>query len=122
MEKYDYLAVETQDVIDYINSDINLADYESREDAEEQLHDLLWDYDNVTGGGIGTYTFGQWEAEENLAHNWDLISEMLTGFGEPRDVNPFEKGAEWCDMSIRCYLLPQAISNALDEIDYKFSK
>ena len=59
MEKYDYLAVETQDVIDYINSDVNLADYESREDAEEQLHESPWENDSVTRNGSGTYTFSQ---------------------------------------------------------------
>ena len=36
--------------------------------------------------------------------------------------NPIEKGAEWCDVTIRCYLLNQAISSVLEEIEDEFNE
>jgi hypothetical protein len=29
------------------------------------------------------------------------------------DVNAFEKGAEWCDVTVRCYLLGECICSAV---------
>lgn len=28
-----------------------------------------------------------------------------------------DKGAEWCDVTIRCYLVGEAIRNVLDELE-----
>ena len=50
-----------------------------------------------------------------LAHNWDLLAEALTEFGCD-GVNAIEKGAEWCDVTIRCYLLGQAIAEVMEEL------
>ena len=33
------------------------------------------------------------------------------------EANAIEKGAEWCDVTIRCYLLGQAISEVLDDME-----
>jgi hypothetical protein len=69
----------------------------------------------VTGNASGSYTFSTWQAEENLCHNLDLLGEALKEFGDGADF--LEKGAEACDVTIRCYLLGQAISEALDEVE-----
>ena len=69
----------------------------------------------MTGNGSGSYTFNTYEAEENLVGNWDLLLEALENFGQA-DINPIEKGAEWCDVTIRCYLLPSAIDDVLEEM------
>lgn len=50
-----------------------------------------------------------------LYYNRDLLVEALTEFGS--DMSYLERGAEACDVTIRCYLLGQAISKALDEIE-----
>jgi hypothetical protein len=122
MEKHDYLKEMTNDVIDYVKENFDakeiaqrLADDETRAEFEEQLHDDLWTEDSVTGNASGSYTFSTWDAEENLCHNLDLLEEALTEFG----YNYFllEKGAEWADVTIRCYLLQQAIREALDVLD-----
>ena len=120
MEKHDYLKEMTKDVIDYVKETFDakeiaqrLADDETRAEFEEQLHDDLWIEDSVTGNASGSYTFSTWDAEENLCHNFDLLEEALTEFG----YNPYfllEEGAEKADVTIRCYLLPQAIREALD--------
>lgn len=115
MEKYDYLKSVKEDVKSWIDSNIELSDYEDREELEEHLYDTLWTDDSVTGNGSGSYTFSTFKSAIHLTHNWDLLEEALYEFGM-RDINPIEKGEEWCDVIIRCYLLPVAIREVLDEI------
>lgn len=65
---------------------------------------------------IKTWIDENMEAEEVLAHNMDLLTECACEFGE--DVGAWiEKGAEYCDVSIRCYLLAECIESALDELE-----
>ena len=113
---YDYLESIKDDVRQYISDeDINVKAYDDRYDLETELHDELWDNDNVTGNASGSYTFNTWQAEEYLAHNLDLLEEACDEFG--CDVGEaIKKGAEYCDVTIRCYLLDQAISEVLDEL------
>lgn len=84
------------------------------DDYAEKLNDALWIDDNVTGNASGSYFFNSYEAEEALAGNWDLAAEALEEFGCD-NVNVFEKGAEWADVIIRCYLLNQCISDYIEE-------
>jgi hypothetical protein len=79
------------------------------------LNDDLFCDDSVTGNASGSYTLCNWQAEENLCHNWGLLAEAMEEFG-CSDKNVIEEGAEWADVTIRCYLLPQAISAVIDEI------
>ena len=118
MEKYDYLEHVKQDVDSYVYYNIGDNDTRTREELEEFLNDELWAYDPVTGNASGSYTFNAWQAEEYLAHNWDLLRDALECFG-CEDSNPIEKGAEWCDVTIRCYCLGMAISEHLDELENK---
>ena len=114
MEKYNYLAAVKEDVKDYINYNHITINEDNREEIEQELDEVLFFEDSVTGNASGSYTFNTWEAEENLCHNWDLLSEALREIGY--DVTYLEKGVEACDVTIRCYLLPQAIAEVLDEI------
>ena len=107
-----YLENVKEDVKTYIEENINLKDY-TREELEESLNDDLFCEDSVTGNASGSYTFSTWQAEENLCHNLELLQEALEEFG--CGVDYLEKGAEACDVTIRCYLLGQAISEVLDE-------
>ena len=120
MERYDYLEQVTSDVKDaiYERYDVNelAAELEDRDSFEQDLHDRLWCVDSVTGNASGSYYYNAWKAEEALCHNLDLLGEALSEFGCSPDYMA-EKGAEACDVTIRCYLLPQAISAALDEIE-----
>jgi hypothetical protein len=120
MEKYDYLEQVTSDVKDAIieRYDINelAVKLEDRESFEQELYDDLFVSDSVTGNASGSYTFSTYQAEENLSHNLDLLGEALEEFGCSPDYM-FKNGAEACDVTIRCYLLPNAISAALDEIE-----
>lgn len=122
MTNYNYLEAVTSDVLDYIKEEINLDEWKgNREGLEEKLNDELWTVDSVTGNASGSYTFNTWEAEENLAHNWDLLAEALDEFG--RDgTDVLRQGAEAMDVTIRCYLLGQAIAEALDELEEELAE
>lgn len=113
---YNYLESIKEDVKTYIENEITLSDYANREELEEHLNDTLFTEDSVTGNASGSYTFSTYQAEEYLCHNWGILAEALEEFGET-DINPIEKGAEWCDVTIRCYLLGQAISEVLDGME-----
>ena len=115
MTNYNYLENIKADVKEYIDNEINLKDFSDREELEEKLNDTLWTEDSVTGNASGSYYCNSWKAEEALAHNWDLLAEAMKEFG--CEVDLLEKGAEWADVTIRCYLLGQAIGEILDEME-----
>lgn len=117
MEKYDYLSAVTADVKDYINDNVDFADYENADELKEKLQDELWTVDSVTGNGSGSYTFSTWKAEENICHNSELIAEVEEEFGKLKRDDP-----EGIDVAIRCYLLPQAIDAAVDELWKRYGR
>ena len=122
MTNYNYLEAVTSDVLDYIKEEINLDEWKgNREGLEKKLNDKLWTVDSVTGNASGSYTFNTWEAEENLAHNWDLLAEALDEFGQD-GTDVLRQGAESMDVTIRCYLLGQAIAEALDELEEELAE
>jgi DNA-directed RNA polymerase subunit N (RpoN/RPB10) len=115
MERYNYLESVKQDVREYIEEHDIVVNEDNRDEVEQQLNDDCFICDSVTGNASGSYTFNTWQAEENLCHNLDLLGEALTEFCcEPNYIT--EKGAEACDVTIRCYLLGQAIGEVLDEM------
>ena len=120
MSEYNYREAVKDDVLEYIKNEIDFTDYESLEELEGKLNDDLFTEDSVTGNASGSYTFSTYQAEENIAHNWDLLAEAIEEFGG--EENPFDKGAEWADVTIRCYLLGEAISEALEEIEDEFNE
>ena len=113
---YNYLENIKEDIKNYIEENEIEINEKNIEEIEEQLNDDLWIEDTVTGNASGSYTFNTCEAEQNLNGNWDLLNEALEAFGES-NINILEKGAEWCDVTIRCYLLSQAISEVLNEME-----
>lgn len=113
--RYNYLEAVTADVLDYIKENNITVTADNREEIEEQLRDDLWACDSVTGNGSGSYTFNSWTAETYIFHNLDLLTEAVEEFGGSMDV--LKDDAEACDVTIRCYLLPQAIAAALDEVE-----
>lgn len=119
MERYNYLEEMTVDIIEYIKDNYTneeiIEKLESRDEWAQELNDDLWTVDSVTGNASGSYYCNSWKAEEAIAHNLDLLGEALAEFCD--DCNSLQKGAEWCDVTIRCYLLYRAIENALDELE-----
>lgn len=119
MERYNYLEEMQADILDYIRDNYDGEEIrqklEERDEWESDLHDDLWTVDSVTGNGSGSYFFNSWKAEEAIAHNLDLLGEAMEEFCD--DCNALKNGAEWCDVTIRCYLLYKAIREALDELE-----
>lgn len=127
MERYDYKTAVYDDVKEAVeefaqwnspNGDPRETFREmGRDNMEEELNDTLWTDDSVTGNGSGSYTFSTYTAEEYICHNLDLLAEAIEEFCGNTDV--LKNGAEACDVTIRCYLLPQMISRVLDEYEEK---
>lgn len=120
MERYDYLEAVANDVRDYISNEIDFKDFDSLDDLREHLNDELWANDSVTGNASGSYTCNAYYAEEYLCHNWDLLAEACNEFGCLEDA--ISQGPEGCDVTIRCYLLGQAIEKVLQEIEDDFNE
>lgn len=114
-EKYNYLEQVTSDAKEAILEHMNEWDFNDRDELEQIANDVLWTDDGVTGNASGSYYFNAWKAEEALCHNWDLLEEAIDEFGSDTDI--LRRGAEFCDVTIRCYLLIQAIGAALDELE-----
>lgn len=115
MKTYDYLENVKEDVRNYIEENKIVVTSSNREEVEQELNDTLFVNDSVTGNASGSYTFSAWQAEENLCHNFELLTDALEKLGY--DLSYLKKGAEACDVLIRCYLLGQAILEVLDEIE-----
>ena len=116
MENYNYLEQVTNDAKEAILNNMEYWNFDDREELEEVANDELWTNDGVTGNGSGSYYCSAWKAEEALCHNWDLLADACEEFGQ--DIGEaFKRGAEFCDVTIRCYLLGQAIAAALDELE-----
>lgn len=123
MTNYNYLETMVEDIKDYIrsNAELDRNDLEyGREDLEQKLHDDLWTEDSVTGNASGSYFCNSYKSMECVLDNVDLLQEMCREFGiEAETIGQkfLDEEWEWMDVSIRCYLLSQAIAEALDEIE-----
>lgn len=114
-ERYNYLEQVTSDAKEAILENMEYWDFDDRDELEQVANDELWADDSVTGNASGSYYCNAWKAEEALCHNWDLLSDAIAEFSGDTDI--LQQGAEACDVIIRCYLLGQAISAALDELE-----
>lgn len=118
--KYNYIEAMKADVRQYMEDNESYLNYTDREDLEEQLNDLLWTADSVTGNASGSYTFSRQEAKEHVLDNIDLLKDAYEEFGlrEQFTKDFFEEDFERMDVIIRCFLLGQVIADVLEE-DYK---
>lgn len=116
-----YMDQMVEDIAEYVKNNVNLADYEDREDLEESLNDDLWAEDSITGNGSGSYTFNREKAKEYvLADGADYYRDAVSEFGMSAEnvAKDFLDGDwEGIDVTIRCYLLNQAIGEALDQME-----
>ena len=94
------------------------------DELKESLNDTLWAEDSVTGNASGSYTFNRATAKEYVDENKDLVNEMAKEFDYKEKVANWwiEDNYEAIDVSIRCYLLGQAIEKALDDFTEEFEK
>ena len=106
--QYDYPAAVAEDIITAVEDDMK---YQECVRTTEEYNELLFICDNVTGNASGSYTMNAWKAEEYVAHNWEMLADAMSEFG--CDVSVLEKGAEWADVTIRCYLVSGCLAIVL---------
>lgn len=117
---YNYLKAIKEDVKQAIEENINLDEYRGdRDGLEEKLNDDLWIDDSVTGNASGSYTFNSYTAREYVLDNLDILKEAAEEFGctDRAEKWLFDEAWDDADVTIRCYLLGQAINEVLDEIE-----
>lgn len=95
-------------------------EYDDRDELAQQMNDDLWDDDAVTGNGSGSYYMNTQKSKERvLSAGMDYLLDAIRDF----DISAEEVGKhflngdwEYFDVTIRCYLLGQAIGEALDKL------
>lgn len=118
---YNYLEELKSDVRNYIKE--VASDYMDCEDMDElrdSLYDNLWDEDSVTGNGSGSYTFNKEKAKEYVSDNMDLMVEAYKDLDSIESlVDDLEAlDFETIDVTIRCYMLSQALDEVLEDGDF----
>ena len=108
--KYNYLENLKKDILEYLEE--NGEDLRGK--TFDELYDELFLEDSVTGNSSGSYTFNTWQAEENLVHNLDLLKEAANEFDD--NAIRYLESPEIADVTIRCYLLGQALEELKDDI------
>jgi hypothetical protein len=115
MERYNYKEQVKNDLIDFINDNYNLNDFTNINEMYQAIYDDAFISDSVTGNASGSYFCNAWNAEEAICHNLDLLGEAFATFCED-DADVLKNGAESCDVTIRCYLLAQTLTEVLNEM------
>ena len=82
------------DVLEYIEENIELADYTEdgeldREALEEKLNDDCFVADSVTGNASGSYYCNAYRAAEKVHSEIDLLIEAIECFGD--DAEDYKK-------------------------------
>ena len=119
---YNYKEQIRADVQEWIEDNKEQIEGLDRHDAFEVVYDSCWVSDSVTGNASGSYTMSRWEAREYFfsdSDSDDYISEMLEGgFITSSELGEkmAESNWEWIDVSIRCWLLNQAVTEIMDEL------
>lgn len=123
--KYEYRKAVTADIVDHIRD--NIEDYKymfaNRYDAEERLYEILWIEDGVTGNASGSYTFNACKAKEYVLSDPDTVAEALRAFCvEAEEVADRFLSLDWkyFDVTARCYVLNECVSEALDTLEADF--
>ena len=109
MEYYDSKDAVKNDVLQYLDdNDIDLSEFDSEEQAAEEIYDKCFVDDAVTDNASGSYTFNRCMAKEFVVNNMDLLNEMVDAFGyTPHQIGMHFLNNDWeiLDVMIRCYVL-----------------
>ena len=119
-----YIREVKESVLDWIRENYEEKEIgrklRDREDWEETLNDELFNNDSVTGNASGSFFFNRWKSKDAFFESYDEdcgteINDMISEFG----INMDEHWDDWeyLDVSMRCYSLGSAISEALDELE-----
>ena len=119
---YSYKDAVRNDVREWIEDHKDEMQDVDRADAYDIVYDSCWIDDSVTGNASGSYTFNRFEARRNFFeddYSDDYISEMIEdGFMSADELGKKIADSEWenIDVSIRCWLLGDVVSEVLDDV------
>lgn len=122
MRNYNYMEAMKADIKAYLeDSDwkMNIDIDTDMDDKKNEWYDDMFISDSITGNASGSYTFNRYEAQENIFDNLDLLSEACEDFGCVEELGRkfIDQDFEWMDVTIRCYLLSQALEEVIEEYD-----
>ncbi len=112
---YNYRKAVIDDILNYFEEN-NIDKERIKEDSDyyDEVFDDMFNCDNVTGNASGSYTFSSIDAERNLVGNWGLASDSLKEFD--CEEGAFERGPEYVDVTIRCYLLSGCLVEVVEDL------
>ena len=119
---YNYIEEIKKDIIDYLEDNFinNYSDIDDIEELENELNDNLFNNDSITGNASGSYTCNSYISKEYVIDNMDILKDALYEFCVDSEIiveHFLNEDYEYFDVTIRCYLLGQAINEVLE--DYK---
>lgn len=119
---YDYIREMAQDIKKAIDENYDLYKYAGRrDDFADLLNDDLWADDSVTGNGSGSYFCNWYLARQAVQDDgMEYLKQAIDEFGiSAQEIGErfINEDWEWMDCTIRCYLLRQAIEEALEEME-----
>lgn len=125
---YNYYFDMEDAIKNYIDNDFDFSSVTDLDEMSEKLSDDLLAEDSVTGNGSGSYTFNRWEAQQYVMNNIDLVQEAFTEFNQKEKFADwfFDSNFEAIDVTVRCYLLSEVVSEVLtdnkDEYEMKIEE
>lgn len=116
---YESVQDDIRTALDNGGYDYLLIDSDDFDEFAERLQDELFTDDGITGNGSGSYTFNTAEAMEYVMDNKDLLNEVMEyGYLDRETVADWFINDEWesMDVTIRCYILDECLSDVLDDM------
>lgn len=113
-ERYDYNFNVRDAVRDYVRNHC-FTILGDRERDQEELYDQCFTSDDVTGNASGSYFCNAWRAGECLLGNWVLLQDACDAYGQDLG-EAVRRGEEFCDVTIRCYVLDEAVAAVIEEL------
>ena len=115
---YNYREAMRNNIREYMEECVeNFNEFDS--ESFDEIYNELWVTDSVTGNGSGSYTFSRCQAEEYVKDNLPLCIEAMEEFGySAKEFGERVYNEEWeyLDVTIRCYLLGECLSEVLEEM------
>lgn len=115
---YNYYEAVKEDVLNYIKKEVDMNGMDLDE-LKERLYEDLINNASVTGNENGSYTLCRSEAQKYVEENKDLVREMCDEFGDHQRIANWwlTDDYESIDVSLRCYVLGNAIEMAVKELE-----
>ena len=115
---YNYYEAVKEDVLNYIKKEVDMNGMDLDE-LKERLYEDLINNASVTENENGSYTLCRSEAQKYVEENKDLVREMCDEFGDHQRIANWwlTDDYESIDVSLRCYVLGNAIEMAVKELE-----